>query len=299
MEEMSTVIEMFKGAWPAIQPGISTVFGALVANLFLKSNTSKTEIEKIKQAKFSEIADKLLEGGHITHLEYYKCRNFNRIAKKADEVFQHSGSIAQCEEGEKNLTIDWFVRFFEDAGNISDEQMQELWAKVLAGEIKQPGSFSLRTLEVLRNLSKEEAEILQEIASYAIPFGDEYYICIDDELKKTYQYQRKLRVMYDCGIIENNLASHYDLTATPESALMRVGSLLCISHNQSPERYALDLQRFTKTGNEFIRFVSSNEKYVIDFFQRIKKQYPNLHLTVHHIIEENNGNFSYMKDSLI
>jgi len=157
LNEIETALELFQGAWPTIQPAISTVFGAIVANLFLKSNTKKTEIEKLKQTKFSEVADKLLEGGHITHLEYYKCRNFNKIAKKADEVYQKQDMTTL--NNDKKFSWDWFVRFFEDAGNISDEKMQEIWAKVLAGEIKQPGSFSLRTLEVLRNLSSDEAEI--------------------------------------------------------------------------------------------------------------------------------------------
>ena len=89
MNEVVSIAEMLQGAWPSIQPALSSIFTILVTNLFLRSNTSKTEIEKLKQAKFSEVADKLLEGGHKTHLEYYKCRNFNKIAEKADEVLRN------------------------------------------------------------------------------------------------------------------------------------------------------------------------------------------------------------------
>ena len=127
---------MFNGAWPTIQPAISTILVTLVSRLFLRGDISRTEIEKIKQAKLSEVADRLLDGGHITHFEYYKCRNFSSIAQKADKVFQRreSEKLANKDEVEKKFSIDWFVRFFEDAGNISDEDIQELWAKVLAGE---------------------------------------------------------------------------------------------------------------------------------------------------------------------
>ena len=42
---------------------------------------------------------------------------------------------------------DWFSRFVMLAEGISNKTMQDLWAKILAGEISQPGSFSLKTLQ--------------------------------------------------------------------------------------------------------------------------------------------------------
>lgn len=302
MEEMINALEMLKGAWPAIQPAISTAFGALVARLFLRGNTSRLEIEKIKQSKFSEIADKLLEEGHITHLEYYKCRNFNRIAQKADEVYRRDqiSSKTDTVDKEKNFSVDWFVRFFEDAGNISDEEIQELWAKVLAGEIKQPGSFSLRTLDVLKNLSKSEAEIIQVLASYAIRMGNAHYISIDKDLENQYNYHTKLLTMYDCNIIENSVASHYDLTVNGAGLFMKVGALACFTNNQTAEKYSLELQRFTKTGDEFIRLALPNEKYLLDFFKKIKANYPKLNLEVHPVVEDNGDTFKYnVNDTLI
>ena len=54
---------------------------------------------------------------------------------------------------------DWITRFFNKASDISTDEMQVIWGKVLAGEIKQPGSYSLRTLDILSNLSKKEANV--------------------------------------------------------------------------------------------------------------------------------------------
>jgi Protein of unknown function (DUF2806) len=62
---------------------------------------------------------------------------------------------------------DWIARFFDYAKNISSEQMQSLWGKILAGEIKQPGSFAVRTLDILRNISQQESELFVEVAQYA------------------------------------------------------------------------------------------------------------------------------------
>lgn len=51
--------------------------------------------------------------------------------------------------------------------------MRKLWAKLLAGEIKQPGAHSVRTLDVLRNLTREEARLLERVAAYVN--GDAIY----------------------------------------------------------------------------------------------------------------------------
>lgn len=54
--------------------------------------------------------------------------------------------------------------------------MQELWGRILAGEVKQPKSYSLRTLELIKNLSKKEADTFIKIATLAIQSGHGHYI---------------------------------------------------------------------------------------------------------------------------
>jgi hypothetical protein len=63
---------------------------------------------------------------------------------------------------------DWTARFFESVKDVSADDMQKLWAKILAGEVKQPGSFSLRCLDTLRNLSRAEAELFTRVVPFVI-----------------------------------------------------------------------------------------------------------------------------------
>ncbi len=60
---------------------------------------------------------------------------------------------------------DWFHQFSELVQDISTHSMQKLWAKILAGEIMAPGSFSLKTLMLLRQMSFKDAQSLQAAAS--------------------------------------------------------------------------------------------------------------------------------------
>jgi hypothetical protein len=59
---------------------------------------------------------------------------------------------------------DWLFAWKEYAGRVSTDDLQQLWGSVLAGEVKSPGKYSLRTLEYLKALSKVDAELITKIA---------------------------------------------------------------------------------------------------------------------------------------
>lgn len=64
----------------------------------------------------------------------------------------------------QEVDADWFQQFCELVLDISNNSMQQLWAKILAGEIASPGKFSLRTLHTLKSMSYKEALALQQAA---------------------------------------------------------------------------------------------------------------------------------------
>lgn len=69
---------------------------------------------------------------------------------------------------------DWISRFFNCVEDASNEDLQRIWGKILAGEIKKPKSFSKRTLDVVKNLSQQEAQIFEKISKYVLhTFEDE------------------------------------------------------------------------------------------------------------------------------
>ena len=69
---------------------------------------------------------------------------------------------------EEKVNEDWITRFFNTIEDINNEQLQQLWAKILAGEIKQPNSYSLRTLELIKNLTIKEEELFSKIGNLSI-----------------------------------------------------------------------------------------------------------------------------------
>lgn len=46
--------------------------------------------------------------------------------------------------------------------------MQEMWARVLAGEVLVPGAYSMKTLDCIRNMSASDATIFEKVAMYIL-----------------------------------------------------------------------------------------------------------------------------------
>ncbi|MGA2296771.1 MAG: DUF2806 domain-containing protein [FCB group bacterium] len=71
---------------------------------------------------------------------------------------------------------DWITRFFGYAKNISNQEIQIIWSKILAGEIRKPGSFSYLTLNVLQNIDYQIAKYFLQMAKYVIKAQDKYIV---------------------------------------------------------------------------------------------------------------------------
>jgi hypothetical protein len=57
----------------------------------------------------------------------------------------------------ENISDDWIANFFSKSRLFSDEELQNLWSKILAGEANNPGKFSRRTVNVLADFDQKIA----------------------------------------------------------------------------------------------------------------------------------------------
>jgi len=61
---------------------------------------------------------------------------------------------------------DWFAEFVNNCQDVSNDDMQTVWSKILTSELVKPGSFSKRTLNFVRLLSMEEARLFTRFCSF-------------------------------------------------------------------------------------------------------------------------------------
>ncbi len=93
--------------------------------------------------------------------ETRKQENLEKTIKMAtEELDEHAKPEA--------LDEDWLHEWSERAARVSKEEMQALWARVLAKEANKPGSFRRSVLQILSMLEKEDAEAFVNLSRFVV-----------------------------------------------------------------------------------------------------------------------------------
>lgn len=80
-------------------------------------------------------------------------------------LLQAAEELADKEVDDHEVDHDWAARFFSEVQDVSSAELQELWAKVLAGEVEHPGNTSIKTVGMLKNLDKNVAALFRTLCS--------------------------------------------------------------------------------------------------------------------------------------
>ncbi len=183
---------------------------------------------------------------------------------------------------------DWFDCYITLAEGVSNQTMQDLWAKILAGELVKPGSFSFKALKIFREMSIYDAKLLAKACSLAVQDQNKKNIRL---ISGTYQkpglwnFFSKQRQQY---INLSHFGLNYaDLLALAENHLIYLQeSELNLDHkdeklnfyyNGLPLKFSakrantcLQFYKFTPLGAELAYLIS--DKPNNDFFTNLKKQ---------------------------
>lgn len=199
------------------------------------------------------------------------------------EIQQISGS------SDKPVDDDWIVRFTNIAKDVSSEDMQRVWAKILAGEVGSPGSFSLRTLDVIRNLSQHEAATFQKLVPYIICANNDLFVTNESNIYEKYGITFEDLILLDeCGLLSS--AGLVNLTQTvngvPGLIVHTKERLLALDKADNfPVKFTFGIHSLTSAGKELFQILESspNEAYFLDFSEHIFKKSKGMSLSVHQV----------------
>lgn len=196
-------------------------------------------------------------------------------------VYNAYSLLENADEVENNpIDHDWLNRLFNCVEDISNDDMSMLWAKVLAGETMFSNSFSLRTLETLKNLSQHEALLFKKLSKYMLKTKDDVsnkeaafvlsgmfggydnkeYIDLDYE---------DILTLIDAGIIRtnDNTVLYFDLEAHHTETIWCQDRKILISNKKDSKRsFTIRPYGLTAAGEELLKIVE-------DFHDKISDKY--------------------------
>lgn len=136
---------------------------------------AEAQAEKIKVVSQIEITDLQRRALNRFMIEEAKKQdNIETITKKSLQDISDDARPQDIED-------DWITNFFDKCRLISDGEMQQLWAKILAGQDNTPGRFSKRTIDLLSSLDKTDAQLFANLCAFGWFIGNVVPLIYDDE----------------------------------------------------------------------------------------------------------------------
>jgi hypothetical protein len=198
----------------------------------------------------------------ITNRELRRQRNIESIVVGALEHLPPSTSQDEVDE-------DWISQFFEHCQDVSSSEMQALWAKLLAGEFAQPGTYSRRTLNLVKLMSKDDAVMFTAFCGYVFR-GEEFLFHVrtkqsDELLKSNGISYRNLLNLQNVGLVESGEVEIYADKENPVAiSYFQQTYLLQPIQPGGPDGRGIGTLILSKTGQELSSICGAelNDEYI-------------------------------------
>jgi len=208
-------------------------------------------------------------GQRIIHQELSRQKNIEDIA---DKVLEYLGDSTS----ETPLEKDWKDRFFTKAQDVSNEELQEIWAKILAEELTSPGSTRLKTLDVLSNLSKIEASYFNTACSLVLEDGILIELKLDELGNRYYGMSYgQILVLVEAGLIhQGSLSMTYHFIEFLNSCMLRFGKMAILCKIGNGNHLQLSHLSFTNAGVELMHALKpeKNEQHINEIVESLKNK---------------------------
>ncbi len=237
----------------------------------------------------------------LAYQELIKQQNIEEVVDRAYQMLEGESPVI-------NEPVDqgWLLRFMDSVEDISDLDLQKLWAKILSGEIKQPKSFSLRTLETLRNISSDEAKLFEQLCDYILVAGDKCFLPRYRSLEDTYKiaYGSILR-LGECGLI--NADGMIGLTVNTVKGRTHItnnGKIVIVAEAEDDQqKLSISQYPLTSVGVEIFKLLRHevSDSYILDFAKELKKEEGNIKIKIraYSILEITDGQINFEEKDLL
>lgn len=188
----------------------------------------------------------------LEHREMRRQQNLEAIAEAAVTHLPEQVSSSSVDE-------DWKTRFFNIAEDVSNTDMQDLWGKILAGEVTNPGTYSVRTLETLKNLSKHEAETFQKLRHLSFDLGHVLKVSSNTHFKEFGLVFNDILKLREAGLLADGDMLHLEIIFSDIQPFFVYGfngkGLLIEMLKDGPTTINLDTLVLTEVGKQLLLLI--------------------------------------------
>jgi len=199
--------------------------------------------------------------------------NINRAILRTEEILQNDNGRFS----DKKPDQDWLYKWQDYVKDISNEEIRDWWASILAGEVKNTGTISLRTLDFIKNLSTEEANTISVIGQFLMG----KFVFKVDCLDKIGLNFNTLFELEELNILKGNDSPHTLRSSFDSSSkdkfyrVMAINNYALVVEDKDPKKIIkLECYVLSKIGAELLKLrnYESNKIYINEIGKKIKEQ---------------------------
>lgn len=189
-------------------------------------------------------------------MSYWRWNNLCRVADKVKVKCQQRGYDP------KQVAPKFLSQFFEGASLEDSDNLQEIWAEIFLGESEKENSYSLRTLDVLKKMSHEEAQLFFNVSPLFLEIHNGLFLFESPKLFDTYKlsYEKRLKLQ-DVGLIGEQpmLPTAFPFNSNHQLPII-LGNQVLILTDTTKTREILNLRVYnvSNAGRELFNIINSS-----------------------------------------
>lgn len=251
------------------------------------------------QFKKEDLADRALSF-HAAHIirEQQTREDVVRIAADClveDRIEQDSSN---------KIDDDWLWIFLKEASTRSQDEFKQMFGRILAGEIKMPGTFSIATIQSLGRLTADTAGVFQRACNLSSsgvlarskiisdPFGN----AETNSLQNFGLNYFELAILVEEGLIRSEFGEWQQISSVlyeQRIPFEHAGSIIFLAKDEAPEApaspatFRISGPVFTRTGEELRRIVAMSP--VEEYLKALALWFKGQGLILYKVVKEEGG----------
>lgn len=206
--------------------------------------------------------------------------NLRHTTNLIDTAVKSSKYIDPNKKNDIKMDNDFFWNTIEHAKTVSNNEMQELIAKIIAGEYNKPGSYAMSTLHTIKILGKNELELFERMCGLVI--NDDYVpkslFSLPEDVKSLMRKLNidfgSLQILQNLGLfLPNEMSRSIENPLKQKYAVSYFGKQI-VFEPSNETNHIIKVPGFFElsiTGKELIQHLEP--KFNIDYFNWLKSSY--------------------------
>lgn len=255
----TTLIDLKALSEPACKliDSVSNAIGVLYEPTRIRRKTKAESDALVIMAKGEADALTFRAAKRVSTQETRRQENIEEIMDKSLNYLEH-----QFSNEATYIDTDWLSFYFDKCQDISIDNVQNLWAKILAGEVLEPEACSRGTLLILQSLSNNDIKLFNKYCQYLFKVNGELlrfkYSSLNKHLENNGIDESDIRHLQDAGLVQPQQQFHF--TKNERYVVEYFDnqfSMILKGHRENRTEF------LTKAGRELYRFIDTSpcEKY--------------------------------------